>query len=51
MPPVHVPPQPIDLADTGSNTPVGLLISLGALLLVLGAALMGVGRQRARLNK
>ncbi|WP_246037675.1 LPXTG cell wall anchor domain-containing protein [Saccharothrix texasensis] len=47
MPPEGVPP----LADTGPSTPLGLLTSVGALLLALGAALVGVGRQRARLSK
>jgi hypothetical protein len=51
VPPGHVPSHPDELADTGSTTPLGLLISLGALLLVLGAALIGVGRQRARWNR
>jgi LPXTG-motif cell wall-anchored protein len=51
MPSAHLQPRPTELADTGSNAPVGLLISVGVLLLALGGALFGVKRRRARSNR
>ncbi|MFJ6674281.1 ice-binding family protein [Actinosynnema sp. NPDC091369] len=51
IPPGHVPHHPDELAYTGSTSPLGLLVSVGALFLALGAALIGIGRRRARWNK